>query len=89
MLPNLVVFSKVFSSQYEILLSDTGIEYAGCDDDNYDTILVYDDFTDALFNKLSARQCCIIGPQVVIDAAKIEPVSLVITTACSYVVLVN
>lgn len=65
----------MLSSKYEICLSDTGIEYAGCEDESYDTILVYDDFTDAIFDKLNAQQCCIVGPQIIIDTTKAEPVS--------------
>ena len=64
-----------FSDRYEICFSDTGIEYAGSLDDTGVITMVYDDFTDEIFNKLSTRGCCIMGPQIIITSAAQDPVS--------------
>lgn len=41
--------------------------------------MVYDEFTDEIFHKLSTRGCCIMGPQIVIAAAEKDPVSQYLT----------
>ena len=38
-------------------------------------VLVYDDFTDEIFNKLNSRNCNIIGPEIVISSTQTDPVS--------------
>ncbi|XP_067948409.1 protein ECT2-like isoform X2 [Watersipora subatra] len=68
--------AQKLSPQYELCFSDTGIEYAGYEE-GCDIVMVYDNFTDCVFDKLCAKNCTIIGPQILFTSTSTDPPILV------------